>query len=228
MTFQFDDSLRGVFDRGSPIMNKYLKEPVGSVAVITGFLDDLRTTTMTWEEINILRNMGWEMQCHQTSNVRVTELSDEELHEMYRTVNRKFTDEGWDVPKITFLHGRVSDERTRLIARQYRKVIFNENPTRTSIDFLDRLGVDYRIISGEMQAESLLNTNKTAVDQLAMGAYDWLIFRGHDIRDAPTEYPNCAYTHYFEDLIKHVATKSNIKLVTIEQGLKLLDAWGRI
>lgn len=227
ITLQFDDSLKGVFNRANPIMNKYLEKPVANIAVITSFLDDNRDTTMTWEDANILRSMGWGIDCHQTTNVRVTDLTDEELHEMYQTVNRKFTEQGWDAPEITFLHGRVSDERSRMIIRQYRRIIFNENPNRTKINYLDDLGVNYKVITGEMKTESKLQTNKEEIDRLSEGEYDWLIYRDHDVRDHPSDYEYCSYTHLFEEMIKHIASKDNVKLVTIDQALRLLKAWGK-
>lgn len=227
LTLQFDDGLKGVFNRANPILDKHLVNPVASVALITDFLEDNRDTTMTWDDANILRNKGWEMCCHQTTNKRVDEMTDEELHEMYRTVNRKFTDQGWDIPEITFLHGRRSDERSRQIIYQYRKIIFNENPTRTTINYLDDLGINYKIITGEMKTESKVQANKSEIDKLSNGDYDWMIYRDHDVRDAPTTYPDCSYTHLFDDMIEHIASKDNIKLVTIEQGLRLLKAWGK-
>jgi len=227
LTLQFDDGLKGVFNRANPILDKYLVNPVASTALITDFLEDNRDTTMTWEDANILRSKGWEMCCHQTTNKRVDEVTDEELHEMYRTVNRKFTDQGWDMPEITFLHGRVSDEQSRMIIRQYRKIIFNENPTRRTINYLDDLDINYKVVTGEMKTESKLQTNKNIINYLSDGFYDWVIYRDHDVRDAPSTYSEASHTHLFEEMIKHVASKDNIKLVTIEQGLRLLKAWGK-
>ena len=228
VSLQFDDGLLGVYDRGVPYLNKVAKGAVGTIAVTTDWVNQLSTSSsplLNWEQLRIMRDMGWEIQDHKKTGRHLTDLTDEEIHQELQSINDLFTFMGWDVPTHSYIPGRMIDDRVENIVRQYRKNIINLHTNTEILPDLDRLGINYASRRGDTQTESRQNYIKQTIDELENGKYDWVIIRGHDIRDEPTTYQYCYYTRYFEDMVDYIVSKDDIKFVTIEQGLRLQKAW---
>lgn len=223
VSIQFDDGLLGNYTKAFPYMAKLGAK--GTIALTTNFINDNRDTTMNWEQVQEMRNAGWDFQCHTKSHPRLTELTDEEIHEQYRTVNEEFLKRGWAPPKHAYIPHRAIDSRVEAIVRQYREKIINLDSNVEILPDLDELGINYASRRGDTQDDEKHEYIKQTIDELVDGKYDWVIIRGHDIRDEPTEYQYCYYTRYFEDMIDYIASKPDIKFVTVEQGLRLQLAW---
>ncbi len=117
VSITFDDGYSSVLENAFPIMEKYGYK--GTAYIVPAFVK--RAGYMSWEEISVLVDNGWEIGSHTMGHFDLTEISKERVH--YELFMSKYVLEsrlGVEVNSFASPYGYYNEEVVKMISNHYQ------------------------------------------------------------------------------------------------------------
>src|SRR5690625_2437949 len=219
----FDDGFMSDYEVAFPILRA--RGIPATCFIVTSHVGTM-DRRMDWHHLHELKNAGWGIEDHTHNNVRLADLTEQEIHEQFNLVNDAFESNGFPKPRhIAYPFGSgSSDPVVQNIAMQYRKTgRMTTNPSTAiynkynDIEFyrLQARGTDIRDNKQELLAE-----RKSDIDMIVENKGIGILF-SHEMLDEAGDYET--KTEYWKELIDYAINK-DIEFVTIDElYMRVLD-----
>src|SRR5690625_2293612 len=228
LVLTFDDGFETDYSIVYPLLKE--RDIVGTSFINADHIETgKKSRRMTWEQIKEMEAGDWDIQGHTFTHPRLTELTDEEIHQEFELNNDAFEKNGLSSPKHTAYPYGNHNENVRDIGKEYRKSLRRTKPvgdipynTWDNIDFhnLNARGTDIHDDNIER-----LDERKKDID-LAIENDGILIFFSHEFKESGAEQYE-TQVEYYEELIDY-AIEKGMEFVTISEMYELVKEYQKI
>jgi hypothetical protein len=215
VSFAFDDGYMSDWDLFRPIFEE--EDVPGCISVHTSEIG--KSGRMDWSHLKYLKELGWTIASHMhTLNVRVRDMTEEEIEYEYRTSHEILKKNGMDYDIIVHPLGQATEESLRIQRKYYKMGINIVRPhLRNYVPYIDNHLMN-RVagLSQPRGAGPSLEECKARVDE-AIETGEYIIFEDH------SHYPEWreeGKLDELQELIQYVKSK-NIPIVNLQDGYKM-------
>jgi peptidoglycan/xylan/chitin deacetylase (PgdA/CDA1 family) len=216
ISFSFDDVPDSAFSEGRSILKKYGYR--GTYYISLGLHENDAPDPVLFDA-GLLEEIvaeGGELACHTYNHIHFYNANSQEVIDELEKNQKKMEEliPGYRFSNFSYPYGEQTIPSKMLVQQRFRsarsiRAGINKNP------------VDLNNLKA-MQLDSNLQLEKAfALIEQTRNKKGWLIFYTHDIRNDCSQW-GCT-PGYFEQVVKYCADR-NIKVVTIEKGLDLIQA----
>lgn len=214
IVISFDDGVYTDFTTAYQIM-KSKDVPFGTSYIVTSLGPP---TYMTWGQMKIMMNDGWDIQCHTHTHQWLTDLTEQEVHQEFQNVDNAFVANKGKPPRHLATPGNRSNALVKSVAEQYRDSMLiavsdTDNQYETEAMALKKINAD-------IKDQAQMDIVKTAIDDVKNNKGIG-IMRSHAVLSSPPGNPYYCLTHYFEEMIDYILSQ-DIQIVTISDAYKAL------
>jgi len=212
ITFTFDDGADRIFTNAAPILKAH-----NFPAVLygeTGPLTSGEDWVMTWEQVQELKNQGWEIGSHTVTHPNLTTVTDAQLTNELVNSKNTFAQHGHNTTSFATPMGAYNTKVLRAVAKYYTQHRAAWGGTNV---FPGRYN-DYEVWTLEAAHNIPPETVMGWVDE-AIANNQWLVILLHDVVDGvPAEYEY--NKNDFKKIVDYVATRP-IKVTTMTENIQL-------
>ncbi len=227
VSFAFDDASIADWTKFKIIFES--EDVPGNVCVVIDWVGRTEPyQNMTWDQLKILKKMGWTVASHTVSHRRLAELTEAEIDYEFGESSRILQENGLDHDIIVYPFGDTSEVALR-IARKYYKMginivrynLSNEIPHLDNLNMVRVPGLSHKKDNG---IEPTLAECKAIVDDaIANGKY--IIFEDHA---GYAIYNNPEKLDELRQLIQYIKSKG-VPIVNLQDGFNMkcnvVDTW---
>lgn len=196
---------------------KYLSEPGNH---------DPSPWYISWPQVKLMAESGWEIGCHTYTHARLTELSNSAVEEELRLCNEAIMAHGFPKPKAFAAPFGATDDRVIGIVRAYYESQRNGIQADNGLNDVKKFN-PYQLNVLALTENLSLGRAKELVDK-AMSEGKWLILMGHKFQrgvtvpvDDPRKLENIFDWDTLTKIVEY-AKQKKLKFVTISDGVKEL------
>ncbi|MCF7835781.1 MAG: polysaccharide deacetylase family protein [Candidatus Marinimicrobia bacterium] len=223
VSFTFDDGYVSVY-RNAFVKLRVFDFPA-TVYVATSLIHKEAGVKMSWEQMKLLSQYGWEVGCHTHSHKNITRLSQEELSFEINTSISLLNEHGFKVQAFAPPHGDLDETSMPLIKNKFTSSRRAWKAKSLDDDLNSFVGLDrFNIESFELKHTTKIEEVKRLITRVVKEK-KWLVFFAHAIVSTePSEYQFA--TEKFNEIVNFVAEfveKKQAEVLTISQALGYED-----
>src|SRR3989344_1608182 len=212
ITFTFDDGYKDQHTQAFPIFQKNkLKATTYVITCLVGSQFE-NETLMNWDDINELRDNGWEIGSHTCNHNYLTKLDKEEINYELEKSRIMLEEQGFNSKSLSVPYGDYNSE-VRDIAQQYYQSVRTSEWVTNNLSSIDK----YNLKAFWLINNTSLNDVESWVDEAGKNN-SWIIIMLHHVRtNLSREYST--HPNNIDEILRYVKEK-NIEVKTISEVLE--------